>query len=66
MLEMICVFVGCSCRPCAVVAEVISCSMVVTCLSEPLMRTMSSANLKLERFASRSCCLCSAYLVLVS
>ena len=29
--------------------------MVVVCLSEPLMRIMSSANLRLERFVSGSC-----------
>ena len=32
-----------------------SSDMVVVCLIVPLMRRMSSANLKLERFASRSC-----------
>ena len=42
-------------RPCAVVAVVRSSSMVVVCLSEPLMRRMSSANQRLERFVSGSC-----------
>ena len=42
-LEMIRVFAGWSCRPCAVVAAVKSSSMAVVCLSETLMRRMSSA-----------------------
>ena len=52
---MIIVFVGCSWRPSAVVALARWSSMVVVCLGEPLMRRMSSANLRLERFVSRSC-----------
>ena len=43
-------FRGCRSRPCASVAVVKSSGMVVVCLSEPLMRRMSSANLRLERF----------------
>ena len=55
VLEMIWVFVGWSCGPCAVVAVVRSSSMVVVCFSEPLMRRMSSAYLRLERFVLGSC-----------
>ena len=44
----------CCCRPCAVVAVVRSSSMVVLCLSEQLLRRMSSANLIFERFVSGS------------
>ena len=32
-----------------------SSSKEIVCLGEPLMRIMSSANLSLERFVSRSC-----------
>ena len=46
VLEMIWVFVGWSCRPCAAVAVVRSSSMVVVCFSEPPMRRTSSANLR--------------------
>ena len=44
-----------SCRQCAVVAVAMLFGMVVVCFSEPLMRRMSSANLRLERFVSGSC-----------
>ena len=53
VLEMIFVFLGCRCRPCAAVAVVKSSSMVVVCFSEPLMRRMSSDNLSLERLTPR-------------
>ena len=55
VLEMIFVFVGYSRRPCAVLAVVWWSYMVVVCRCEPLMRRMSSANPRLERFASWSC-----------
>ena len=49
----------CLTEQCHVVREVVavvvkSSDMVVLCLSEPLLRRMSSANLRLETFASRS------------
>ena len=44
---MVFVFVGCGGGPCAAVAMVRSSSTVVVCLREPLMRRMSSANLKI-------------------
>ena len=37
-------FLGCSCRPCVVVEFMRSSGTVVVCLSEPLMRRMSSAS----------------------
>ena len=52
---MSCCFRGCSSKPCALVAVVRSSSTLVVCLSEPLMRRMSSANLRLERFVLVSC-----------
>ena len=71
VLEMIFVFVTWSCWPCAVVAVVRSSSMVVVCFIELLMRKMSSANVRLERFVSGSCStslsyLCSTSLVVVA
>ena len=50
-----CFFVGCRCKPCAVVAVVTCSGIVVVCMSEPLMRRMSSANLRFERFVSVPC-----------
>ena len=47
VLEIFSFFVGCSCRPCAVVAVVRSSSMVIVCLSESLMRNMSSCELEI-------------------
>ena len=55
VLEMIWVFVEWSCKPCAVVAVVRLSDMVVVCFSEPPMRRMSSANLRLEGFVLGSC-----------
>ena len=59
VLEMIFVFrwvfVGSSSKQFAVVALVKSCTMAVDNLSEPLMIIMSSANLKLDKFASWPC-----------
>ena len=55
VLEMIFVFLECSCKLCAVVAEMRSSSMVVVCWSVPLMRRMSPVNLRLGKIAPRSC-----------
>ena len=43
-----------NCVPCRVVALMKSSNMAVVCLCELLMNNMSSANLRSEKFASRS------------
>ena len=55
VLEVFLVFVRWNYTPCAVVAVVRLSSVVVVCLSEPLMTRMSPAKLRLERFVSGSC-----------